>query len=131
MSGSVGSRHVARSKTITAWKEDKTFEEAIPAAFSAVEIELQKYRDKRRGTEVRICPVLPLRSMISKVFSEDGYGFILQDGGDELYFVVFNAAPGNKAELATVVLAPFGNCRSRVSRPLVSNKYNSGSVPTP
>ena len=33
--------------TMTSRKEDKTFEEAIRAAFDAVAIELKKYRDKR------------------------------------------------------------------------------------
>lgn len=110
--------------TITARKEDKTFEEAIRAAFSAVEIELQKYRDKRGAAEVRTEPIPPLRGVISKLFLQEGYGFILQDGGGEVYFhknalrqlefqnlsdgteVVFNAAPGKKGEHATVVLPP-------------------------
>ena len=33
--------------TMTARKQDKTFEEAIRAAFAAAEIEVRKYRDKR------------------------------------------------------------------------------------
>jgi len=110
--------------TITARKEEKTFEEAIRAAFSAVEIELQKYRDKRGATDVRTEPIPPLRGVISKLFPEQGYGFILQEGGGEVYFhknalrelkfrdlsdgtqVLFNAAPGNKGEHATVVVPP-------------------------
>ena len=109
--------------TITARKEEKTFEEAIRAAFSAVEIELQKYRDKCGVTEVRTEPIPPLRGAISKLFPQEGYGFILQDGGGEVYFhknalrglrfqdlndgteVMFNAAHGGKGEHATVVLA--------------------------
>lgn len=110
--------------TFTARKEEKTFEEAIRAAFSAVEIELQKYRDKRGTTEVRTEPIPPLRGVISKVFPHEGYGFILQDGGGEVYFhknalrdlafedltdgseVVFNAAAGDKGQHATVVMPP-------------------------
>jgi cold shock CspA family protein/ribosome-associated translation inhibitor RaiA len=110
--------------TITARKEEKTFEEAIRAAFSAVEIELQKYRGKRGATQVRTEPTTPLRGVISKLFPEEGYGFILQDGGSEVYFhqnalrelnfhdlgdgtdVVINAASGEKGEHATVVLPP-------------------------
>jgi ribosomal subunit interface protein len=41
-----------RRRTVTARKEDKTFEEAIRAAFAAVEIEVQKFRDKRKSHEV-------------------------------------------------------------------------------
>jgi cold shock CspA family protein/ribosome-associated translation inhibitor RaiA len=106
--------------TITARKEEKTFEEAIRAAFSAVEIELQKYREKRSSTEVRLPPV-PLRGVICKLFPKEGYGFILKEGGGEVYFhrnavhglkfeeledgteVTFNEEPGEKGPQATTV----------------------------
>lgn len=107
--------------TITARKEDKTFEEAIRSAFKAVEIELEKYREKRSSKEIRVPPVPPLRGVISKVFPEEGYGFILQEGGGEVYFhrnavhgvqfedledgmeVAFNVEPGEKGLQATTV----------------------------
>jgi ribosomal subunit interface protein len=38
--------------TITAGKEDKTFEEAIRAAFTAMETELKKFREKRASRDV-------------------------------------------------------------------------------
>ena len=73
---------------------------------------------------MRTSPIPPLRGVVSKLFPHEGYGFILQDGGGEVYFhknalrnlafqnltdgaeVVFNAAPGNKGEHATVVMPP-------------------------
>jgi cold shock CspA family protein/ribosome-associated translation inhibitor RaiA len=106
--------------TITARKEEKTFEEAIRAAFSAVEIELRKYREKRASTEVRPSPV-PLRGVICKLFPLEGYGFILKEGGGEVYFhknalhglkfeeledglgVAFNVEEGEKGPQATTV----------------------------
>lgn len=106
--------------TITARKQEKTFEEAIRAAFFAVEIELAKYREKRASKEIRVPPV-PLRGVISKVFLDEGYGFILQDGGEEVYFhrnavhglkfeeledgleVAFNVEVGEKGLQATTV----------------------------
>jgi cold shock CspA family protein/ribosome-associated translation inhibitor RaiA len=106
--------------TFTARKEDKTFEEAIRAAFAAVEIELRKYREKRATKEVRVPPV-PLRGVICKLFPKEGYGFILQEGGGEVYFhknalhglkfeelgdgleVAFNVEPGEKGPQATTV----------------------------
>ena len=72
--------------TITSRKEDKTFEEAIRAAFDAVAIELRKYREKRADKVVRIEPLPQLRGVVSKVFPHLGYGFILKDGGGEVYF---------------------------------------------
>ena len=82
--------------TFTARKEDKTFEEAIRAAFAAVEIELDKYREKRATKEVRVPPI-PNRGVISKLFPKEGYGFILQEGGGDVYFHK-NALHGLKFE---------------------------------
>lgn len=110
-----------RRHTITARKEDKTFEEAIRAAFLAIETELRKYREKRAMKEVRTEPIPPMRGVISKLFPDEGYGFLLKDGGGEVYFhknalqgltfetltdgveVAFNVEPGEKGEHATVV----------------------------
>ena len=49
--------------TMTARKEDKTFEEAIRAAFDAVAIELRKYREKRaaQSRANRTAPAAPRR----------------------------------------------------------------------
>lgn len=71
--------------TISARKAEKTFEEAIRAAFFSIDIELKKFRDKRGSREIRVSPV-PLRGVICKLFPQAGYGFILQEGGGEVYF---------------------------------------------
>ncbi len=109
-----------RRHTITARKEDKTFEEAIRAAFAALETEIDKFREKRALKEVRVTPV-PLHGVVSKLFRDEGYGFILQDGGGEVYFhrnalhgltfdeledgteVAFNVEDGEKGPQATTV----------------------------
>lgn len=110
--------------TITARKKNKTFEEAIRGAFTAVAIELQKYREKRARTVVRIPPVPPYRGVICKLFPQERYGFILKEGGSEVYFhanalqelnferledgieVVFGLEQGKKGPQATVVGLP-------------------------
>lgn len=110
--------------TLTARKEDKTFEEAIRHAFDAVAIELRKYREKRAHTEVRLPPAPPHRGVISKLFPQEQYGFILKEGGGEVYFhahalqglsfeqledgteVVYNIEQGDKGPQATVVTLP-------------------------
>jgi|SRR5688572_16925220 cold shock CspA family protein/ribosome-associated translation inhibitor RaiA len=107
--------------TFTARKENKTFEEAIRKAFQAVSIELRKFRQKRAATEVRTAPTPPLRGVICKLFPKERYGFILKEGGGEVYFhknalqgltfrdledgteVVFNLEEGRKGPQATVV----------------------------
>lgn len=111
-------------RTFTARKEEKTFEEAIRAAFYSIDIELRKFREKRAMTEVRTAPVPPLRGVICKLFPIEGYGFILKEGGGEVYFhknalhgleledladgteVVFNVEPGEKGPQATTVNPP-------------------------
>jgi CspA family cold shock protein len=110
--------------TLTARKENKTFEEAIRAAFDAVAIELRKSREKRAKTEIRLPPVPPHRGVISKLFPKERYGFILQEGGGEVYFhanalqgltfealedgtdVAFGLEQGDKGPQATVVTLP-------------------------
>ncbi|MCP9456801.1 MAG: HPF/RaiA family ribosome-associated protein [Nitrospira sp.] len=110
--------------TITARKEEKTFEEAIRSAFAAVETELRKYREKRARKEVRLPPLPPYHGVICKLFPQEQYGFILKDGGGEVYFhanalqnlafdevedgmeVLFNLEEGDKGPQATVVMAP-------------------------
>lgn len=77
---SISGRH-----TITARKSEKTFEAAIRAAFAAMQAELRKYREKRASKTIRVSSP-PLRGVISKIFLQQGYGFILQEGGGELYF---------------------------------------------
>ena len=107
--------------TFTARKEDKTFEEAIRKAFQAVSIELRKFREKRATKDVRTAPIPPLRGVICKLFPKEQYGFILKEGGSEVFFhknalqgltfrdledgteVVFNLEEGRKGPQATVV----------------------------
>ena len=110
--------------TVTARKENKTFEEAIRNAFDAVAIELRKYREKRAKTEIRLPPVPPNRGVVCKLFPQERYGFILKEGGGEVYFhanalqgltfeqledgteVVFGFEQGKKGPQATVVARP-------------------------
>ncbi|MDH4155014.1 MAG: HPF/RaiA family ribosome-associated protein, partial [Nitrospira sp.] len=58
--------------TLTARKEDKTFEEAIRSAFQAIGIELRKYREKRASTNLRLPPMPPHRGVVSKLFPNEG-----------------------------------------------------------
>ncbi len=66
--------------TLTARKAETTFEEAIRAAFAALQVEIRKYRDRRGSKEIRGSSP-PLLGVISKLFPQEGYGFILQEGG--------------------------------------------------
>jgi ribosomal subunit interface protein len=113
---SVKGRH-----TVTARKQEKSFEEAIREAFEAVEVELRKIRQKRASHEVGIPGSPPLHGVVARVLRDEGYGFILDDTGMEVYFhrnalheldfdhleegieVTFNMEPGEKGPQATTV----------------------------
>ena len=69
--------------TLTARKEDKTFEEAIRTAFDAIAIEIRKHHEKRGRTEVRTSPIPPFRGVVCKLFPKKEFGFILQEGGGD------------------------------------------------
>lgn len=75
---------VPERHTITARKHAKAVEEAMRLAFDAAEVEVREYRDKLASKEVRVPPLL--RGVISKLLRDEGYGFILDEEGREIYF---------------------------------------------
>jgi cold shock CspA family protein/ribosome-associated translation inhibitor RaiA len=107
--------------TVTARKREKSFEEAIREAFEAVEVELRRIREKRASHEVGLSTPAPLHGVIGRVLHDQGYGFILDDNGVEVYFhrnavhdmdfeeleegieVTFNMEAGEKGPQATTV----------------------------
>jgi len=74
-----------RGRTITAHKTEKTFEQAIKAAFLAAGRELKVYRAKQGSTEIRT-PTPPMTGVIDRIDRDGGHGFILIDGGEQVYF---------------------------------------------
>jgi ribosomal subunit interface protein len=105
--------------TVTARKRNGSFEEAIRAAFEALDIELEKIQDKRASHQVRVTAP-PARGVVNKLFPDEGYGFILLEDGTEVYFhrnavhdmdfarldgmeVSLNVEPGEKGPQATTV----------------------------
>jgi cold shock CspA family protein/ribosome-associated translation inhibitor RaiA len=107
--------------TVTARKRDKSFEEAIREAFAAVSVEVEKIREKRASHEVRITPPAPMRGVVARVLHNEGYGFLLTEDGEQVYFhrnavhdldfdqlqegteVSFNVEAGQKGPQATTV----------------------------
>ncbi len=105
--------------TVTARKSDNSFEEAIRQAFEALKTELERIQERRASHEVRIAAP-PERGVVTKLFPEEGYGFIVSDDGIEVYFhrnavhglefekmdgmeVTLNNEPGEKGPQATTV----------------------------
>ncbi len=105
--------------TITARKSDNSFEEAIRNAFEAFETELERVQEKRASHEVRVSAP-PEHGVVTRLFPEEGYGFIVLDDGTDVYFhrnavhdlpfekmdgmeVTLNVEPGEKGPQATTV----------------------------
>jgi cold shock CspA family protein/ribosome-associated translation inhibitor RaiA len=105
--------------TITAAKQQATFEQAIGDTFEALGIELEKIREKRASHSVDVSTA-PERGVVTKLFPDEGYGFIATEDGMEVYFhknavrdihfeqidgmsVSLNIEPGEKGLQATVV----------------------------
>ncbi len=71
--------------TVTARKRAGTFEEAIRAAFEALDVELEKIQEKRATHQVRVTAPRA-RGVVNKLFPDEGYGFILLEDGTDVYF---------------------------------------------
>src|ERR1044071_3101364 len=69
-------------RTLTARKTEETFEEAIRVAFTAIDAELDKYREKRGAHDIRATPAL-LRGVITRLLRDEGFGFIALDSGEQ------------------------------------------------
>ncbi|MDR4480710.1 MAG: cold shock domain-containing protein [Nitrospira sp.] len=85
-----------------------------------MKIELDKVREKRASHDIRITAP-PERGIVTKIFHDEGYGFIAMDDGLEVYFhqnavhelafddledgmeVKLNVEPGQKGPQATTV----------------------------
>jgi cold shock CspA family protein/ribosome-associated translation inhibitor RaiA len=71
--------------TITASKHHETFDEAIRETFSAVALELDRIREKRASHEVDVNSP-PEWGIVTKLFPEQGFGFIALEDGTQVYF---------------------------------------------
>jgi ribosomal subunit interface protein len=71
--------------TITARKQEDSFDEALRDAFAAMKTELDKIREKRASHGVRVSAP-PERGIVSKLLRDEGYGFIAMEDGTEVYF---------------------------------------------
>ena len=71
--------------TITAGKHNATFEEAIREAFEALGLELERIREKRASHSVNV-QVHSERGIVTRLFPEQGFGFITLENGTQVYF---------------------------------------------
>lgn len=75
---------VPGAEVVVKREPDKDLQVAITNAFEAAERQLKSYAKKQRG-EVKRHEEKP-SARVSKLFREDGYGFLLTPDGREIYF---------------------------------------------
>ncbi|MBW2267412.1 MAG: HPF/RaiA family ribosome-associated protein [Deltaproteobacteria bacterium] len=115
----------ARGREIVAARTRPDLGLALNEVLDAFEAEVHKLRDKRRDRARMPAPAAPLLGIVDRIFREDGYGFILTDAGEQVYFhrnavkeglefdrleetdrVALNVEAGAQGPQATTVVAP-------------------------
>lgn len=115
----------ARGRELVVARTRRELDLALREVLDAFEIEVRRMRDRwreRRGHQPATPPML---GIVDRVFARDGYGFILTDDGERVYFhrnavhggldfdsldegqrVGLNLEAGNEGLQATTVVAP-------------------------
>jgi cold shock CspA family protein/ribosome-associated translation inhibitor RaiA len=76
----------ARGKEIVAARTREEVGLALNEALDAFEREVRRLRDRRRTRRHERPPEPPFLGIVDRVLLEEGYGFILTDGGEQVYF---------------------------------------------
>jgi ribosomal subunit interface protein len=114
----------ARGSEIVAARVRPDAGRALDEAVDAFEREVHRLRDKRRDHRHERLAGPPFLGIVDRVLRDEGYGFILTDGGEQVYFhrnavkdglsfedldegdrVALNIEQGNEGLQATVVCA--------------------------
>jgi cold shock CspA family protein/ribosome-associated translation inhibitor RaiA len=115
----------ARGREIVAARTRPDLALALNEAVDVFEREVHQLREKRRDLSRMRLPDPPHLGIVDRIFQEEGYGFILTDDGDQVYFhrnavkegldfdrlqeadrVALNIEPGREGPQATTVIAP-------------------------
>ncbi len=115
----------ARGREIVATRTEPDLSLALDEALDVFEREVHRLREKRRDRSRARAPESPHLGIVDRIFREDGYGFILTDDGEQVYFhrnavkevldfdqlaetdrVALNIEPGREGPQATTVIAP-------------------------
>lgn len=115
----------ARGREIVAARTRPDLGLALNEALDAFEREVHRLRSKRRDRSRAQPPEPPCLGIVDRIFPEEGYGFILTDAGEQVYFhrnavkegldfdrleeaqrVALDLEPGREGPQATTVVAP-------------------------
>jgi len=122
----VSIRAQARGKTIVAHAEEAQLRPALRAALDRFDREVMRMRHKRLQRRTAPPPSSPPHlGIVDRVFEDRGYGFLLSDSGEQIYFhqnalddalslgaleegarVAFNYEAGDEGPQATIVTPP-------------------------
>lgn len=76
----------ARGRELVAARTRPDLGKALDEVLDAFEREVRKLRDRRGDLRASEPTAPPQLGVIDRVFAEQGYGFILTDGGERVYF---------------------------------------------
>ncbi len=115
----------ARGKELVAARTREEVALALYEALDAFEREVRRLRDRRADRRNQRPAEPPHLGIVDRIFLDDGYGFILTDGGEQVYFhrnavsggldferleegqrVGLNIEAGDKGPQATAVVEP-------------------------
>ena len=115
----------ARGREIVAGRTRPDLGLALQEVLDVFEREVHRLREKRRDLTRTQAPESPHLGIVDRIFQEEGYGFILTDAGEQVYFhrnavkegldfdrlqeadrVALNFEPGREGPQATTVIAP-------------------------
>ena len=115
----------ARGKELVAARSRADLGLALHEALDAFEREVHRLRERRRDRSLERPAEPPLLGIVDRVFRDEGYGFLLTDSGDRVYFhrnavkegldfarleegdrVALNVEAGRDGLQATTVVAP-------------------------
>jgi cold shock CspA family protein/ribosome-associated translation inhibitor RaiA len=115
----------ARGREIVVARSRPDLGLALNEALDTFEREVHRLRRKRRDLDRMQPPEPPCLGIVDRIFREEGYGFILTDAGEQVYFhsnavkegldfdrleeaerVALNVEAGQKGPQATTVVAP-------------------------
>ncbi len=115
----------ARGKEIVAARTRADLGLALNEVMDVFEREVHRLREKRRDLSRMGEPTPPHLGIVDRIFRDDGYGFILTDDGEQVYFhrnavkegvdfeqleesdrVALNLEAGREGPQATTVVAP-------------------------
>jgi cold shock CspA family protein/ribosome-associated translation inhibitor RaiA len=115
----------ARGREIVAARTRPDLGLALHEALDVFEREVHRLREKRRDLSRAQPPRPPDLGIVDRIFRDEGFGFILTDAGEQVYFhrnavkegldfdrlaeadrVALNVEPGRQGPQATTVVAP-------------------------